>query len=346
LFGARASARASDLSNFFSFQLRCRGITPKPAAAIALHSKPGWNILREMVRAFRLSCRCEMNIKRILLPVDFPNTSLRVVHQAATLAHHFHSEIVMLHVMTAQSHAAGVPEGGQELAGWDLLAEMVRGAEKNQDLSLGPELKGLAIERMLMKGDPARAIVQTAQAVKADLIMMPSHGYMFNQFLLGSVTAKVLHGSECPVWTGAHVEESRAQAFAIRSILCAVDLGPRTRQTFRWAVQFAAEFGARLTLAHVTASVEAWGPGGSYVNPRWKEALVGDASQHLAELQQDMGTKAEVLIGSGDVPKVLSQAAKQTMADLLVTGCYPYSGNLRIHGYAIICALPIPVLSV
>jgi nucleotide-binding universal stress UspA family protein len=287
-----------------------------------------------------------LNIKRILLPVDFPNTSLRVVHQAATLAHHFHSEILMLHVVTAQSQAAGVPESGSELAAGDMLAEIVREAEKNQDHSLGPELEGLAIERMLVKGDPAPAIVQTAQVEEADMIMMPSHGYTFNQFLLGSVTAKVLHGTECPVWTGAHVEESPVQAFAIRNILCAVDLGPRSRQTFSWAVQMAAEFGAHLTLAHVTPSVEAWGPGGSYINPRWKEALVGDAAQRLADLQQNMGTKAEVLIGSGDVPRVLGQAAKQTKADVLVTGCYPYGGNLRIHGYAIICALPIPVLSV
>jgi nucleotide-binding universal stress UspA family protein len=65
-----------------------------------------------------------LNIKKILLPVDFPNTSLEVVHQAATLAHHFHSEIVMLHVVTAQSHAAGVPEDGSEFAAWDVLAEI------------------------------------------------------------------------------------------------------------------------------------------------------------------------------------------------------------------------------
>jgi len=29
-----------------------------------------------------------------------------------------------------------------------------------------------------------------------------------------------------------------------------------------------------------------------------------------------------------------------------LTECYPYGGNLRIHGYAIICAVPIPVVSV
>jgi len=287
-----------------------------------------------------------LSIKKILLPVDFPNASLRVVHQAATLAHHFHSEIVMLHVVTARSHAAGVPADGPEFARWDLLAETLREAQKNLDLTLGSELEGLAIRSVLLKGDPAKAIVQTAQVENAGLIMMPSHGFTFNQFLLGSVTAKVLHGTECPVWTGAHVEESPAQDFAIRNVLCAVDFGPRSHTTVSWAAQMAAEFGAHLTLAHVTASVELWGPGGSYVVPGWKESLVADASRHLADLQQEMSIKADVLIGSGDVPKVLSEAAQQTKADLLVNSCYPYGGNLRIHGYPIICAVAIPVLSV
>src|SRR5580704_19174014 len=287
-----------------------------------------------------------LNIEKILLPVDFPHTSLGVVHQAATLAHHFHSEIVMLHVATVRSHAAGVPEGDAEIGGWDMLAEIIAEAEKNLDQSLSRELDGLAIRRVLAEGDPAQAILQTAQVEKADLIMMPSHGYTFDQFLLGSATAKVLYGTDCPVWTGAHVEESPVREFAIRSVLCAVDLGPRSHKVVSWAAQMAAEFGARLALAHVTTSVERWGPGGTHVNPKFKEALVGDASQHLAELQRDTGIQADVFIGSGDVPQVLSQFAKQTKADLLVTECYPYGGNLRIHGYAIICAVPIPVLNV
>ena len=287
-----------------------------------------------------------LNIKKILLPVDLPVASLGVLHQAATLALHFHSEIVMLHVMTAQSHAAGVPEDSRALADWDLLAAIIRQAQNQQDPSLRPELDGLTIRRKFAEGDVAVAIVQTAQEEKADLIMMPSHSFTFYQFLLGSVTAKVLHGTECPVWTGAHVQESAVQKFAIRNVLGAVEFGPRADITVSWAAQMAAEFGARLTLANVTASVEFWGPGGNYVNEEWKKELVGAASEQLAKLQKDMGTKADVFIGSGDVPKVLSQAAKQTKADLLVTGCYPYAGHLRTHGYGIICAVPIPVLSV
>jgi nucleotide-binding universal stress UspA family protein len=197
-----------------------------------------------------------------------------------------------------------------------------------------------------LRGDPVQAVLRTARAEMADLIMMPSHGYAFNQFLLGSVTAKVLYGTECPVWTGAHVEESIPQEFAIRNVLCAVDLSPRSGEAVSWATQIAAEFSAQLTVAHVTASVETWGPGGNYANPRRKQELVDDAAQQLSRLQKDTAVMSDVFIGSGDVPKVLSQAAKQTKADLLVTECYPYGGNLRINGYGIICTVPIPVLSV
>jgi nucleotide-binding universal stress UspA family protein len=251
-----------------------------------------------------------LNIKKILLPVDFPNTSLRVIHQAATLAHQFRSEIVMLHVLTMLSQAAGVPTDGGKHSGWDLVAEIIREAQKNLDHSLGPALEGIPIERLLVKGDAAEAILETAQQEKADLIMMPSYGYAFDQFLVGSITPKMLNWTDCPVWTDGRIEKLSAQQFTIRNVLCAVDFKPHSHKSLSWAVQIAAKFGARLTIAHVTAGVEFWGPGGSYVNPEWKAALVGDASKHIAELQHDLGISANVYIGSGDVPKVLCQAVE------------------------------------
>lgn len=287
-----------------------------------------------------------LNIDRILLPVDIPMASFDVMNQAATLAHHFKSEIIMLHVVTAESRAAGVPQDSHALASWDLLAAIMREAGNQHDASIGPALEGLSIRCKLGQGDAASAIVQTAEEERADLIMMPSHSFTFYNFLLGSVTAKVLHGTERPVWTGAHTKESPGQKFAIQNVLGAVEFGPRAHVTVSWAAQMAAEFGARLTLANVTASVKFWGPGGQYVNEKWKDELVRDASQQLSKLQQETGVKANVFIGSGDVPKVLSQAAKQTSADLLVTGCYPYGGHLRTHGYGIICAVQIPILNV
>jgi nucleotide-binding universal stress UspA family protein len=287
-----------------------------------------------------------LNIKKILLPVDFPDASLPVIHQAATLARHFHSEIVMLHIVTPRSHAAGVPEDSAGLAGWDLLEEIVKRAKEKKDQTLGPELDGLTIKRVLAKGNTAHAIIQMAFREKADLIMMPSYGFTFDQYLLGSVTPKVLHGNECPLWTCAPAEESPAQDFAIRNVLCAVDFSSHVRKTVSWAKDMAAEFGAPLALAGVTPSVDFWGPGGDYVNPKWKMALVGDAAQRIADVQRDMGIKTGIFIGSGDVPDVLSQAAEQMKADLLVIGARPYGVSLRTHAYAIIRASRIPVLSV
>ena len=287
-----------------------------------------------------------LTLKKILLPVDFPHTSFSVLHQAATLARHFRSELILLHVVTPRARAAGIPSPGREPAGWNLLEEILRRAQENQDQLLALDLAGLAIQSRLVDGDPPQAIMESADRESAGLIMMPSHGFAFDEFLLGSVPAQVLYETNCPVWTGGHVKESPPQKYAIRNVLCAVDFRPHNHKTVSWAVQLASEFRARLTLAHVTPGVESWGPGGNYVNPLWKKELVGDASEHMAALQKEMGTNADVFIGSGNIPKALSHAARQTNADLLVAGFQPYGGYLKTHGYAVIAALPIPVLSI
>jgi nucleotide-binding universal stress UspA family protein len=291
----------------------------------------------------------EMLMNKILLPVDFSNASLTVVHQAAFLARHFHSEIILLHVVTPLSYPSGLLESGDALTARDLHAEIVKRAQKDLDQPLRPELEGLAVKRLLLRGDPAREISQTAREEKVGLIVMSTHGHGASyRFLLGSVAAKVLHDSDCPVWTGGHLESAPVREFAIRSVLCAVDLSGHSRNTVSRAAQIAAEFGARLTLVHVTAGVEMYGPGGSRVVPEWKQELVGYAAKEIAKLQHDVGTKAEVIIDSGDVHKMLNQAAEQTKGDLLVIGHLPPGGHLGANGngYGIIRESRIPVLSV
>jgi nucleotide-binding universal stress UspA family protein len=272
-----------------------------------------------------------------------------VVYQAAYLARHFHSEIILLHVVPPLSYPTGVLESGDELTGRDLHAEIVKRAQKELDQALRPEPDGIVVKRLLLRGDPAREIAQTARDEKVDLIVMSTHGHgMLYRFLLGSVAAKVLHNSDCPVWTTPHVEETPAREFAIHNILCAVDLSPHSRNTVSRAAQMAADFGARLALVHITAGVEMYGPGGSHVVPELKEELVGYAAKEMAKLQQDVGTKAEVIIDSGDVHKLLNRAAEQTKGDLLVIGHMPSGGHLGANGsgYAIIRESHIPVLSV
>jgi nucleotide-binding universal stress UspA family protein len=288
-------------------------------------------------------------MKKILLPVALPSTALSVVHQAAFLARHFECEILLLHVVTSLNYPAGVLESGHGLTEQDLHAAIIKRAQQELDLALRRELDGLAVRRLLLRGDPAREIVRTARDEKVSLIMMSTRGHgAFYRFLLGSVTAKVLHDSDCPVWTDAQWEEAPTREFAIRNVLCAVDLGPHSHNTVSRAAQIAAKFGARLTLVHITPGVEIYGPGGLQVLPEWKEELVGYAAGEIAKLQQDVGTKAEVIIDSGGVHKRLNRAAEQVNGDLLVIGHLPVGGHLGDNhsGYAIVRESHIPVLSV
>jgi nucleotide-binding universal stress UspA family protein len=126
-----------------------------------------------------------------------------------------------------------------------------------------------------------------------------------------------------------------------------VDLGPHSRNTVSHAAQLAADFGARLTLVHVTPAAEAYGPGGYHVVAEWQEALVGYASEGMTRLQQELHTSAEVIIENGKVSERLNFAAEQTKSDLLVLGRKPPGGHLGDNGggYAIIRDARIAVLS-
>ena len=67
---------------------------------------------------------------------------------------------------------------------------------------------------------------------QADLILMPTHGHgPFRRLLLGSVTSKVLHDAECPVWTGVHENKDRpAEPMTLKHVVCAVDLQSAQQQ--------------------------------------------------------------------------------------------------------------------
>jgi nucleotide-binding universal stress UspA family protein len=290
-----------------------------------------------------------LSIQKILVPFVFTDTSRQVARQAAWLARRFHAEIILLHVVTPLSYPASVLESGHEITARDLQAHIVQQAQKDLDEALLPELDGIAVTRMLLRGDPAHEIVKTARDLNVDLIVMSTHGHgVFYRFLLGSVTAKVLHESHCPVWTGAHLEEAPPGEFSIRHVLCSVDLSTRSRHTASLAAELAAAADATLTLVHITDSVEVYGPGGPRVDPAWKEMIVGFAAKEIAKLQQEVGTKAEVIIDSGNVPELLNRAAERTKADLLVVGHSPGRSHLGDNGegYGIIRESHIPVLSV
>jgi nucleotide-binding universal stress UspA family protein len=287
-------------------------------------------------------------LSKILVPVDFSERCLGAARYAEALASHFQSEVSLVHVLEPLRYDFGPLEfSGAALSG--VVASRNAQARQQLETFLAQDLERVRVRRVLLEGDPAQRVVEYAHGEQAGLIAMPTHGYgPFRRFILGSVTAKVLHDADCPVLTGVHMDAAPgSQAIAFRTILCAVDLGSQSRKTLAWASRMASEFGARLVLAHAIPCIEA--RPGEYFDQGLAAEVFKGAREELEKLAEGMHAPAEIVVEGGDPPRVICQAAGANRADLLVIGrgsAAGLFGRLRTNAYAIIRESPCPVVSV
>ena len=290
------------------------------------------------------------HIERILVPVDFSDNSLIAVRDAGALARRFHSEVTLLHVNEfLVFHPLSGPLGYGISSSEAQRNEHVNWRREQLDKFGAAELRDVAVKKIVCSGDPARIIAECARSQSSGLILMPTHGYgPFRRFLLGSVTAKVLHDADCPVWTGAHLAEAPAGSSDIRHVMCAVNFGPRSCHAMRWAADFATELGARLTVIHAVLETPSGLP--DRYAFQWHEEAQWGAEERLRGLLVDAGVAGDPLVVSdGDIAHSVAEAAKEKEAGLLVVGrsCAGSArSRLGSHTYPIICGSPCPVVSI
>ena len=289
-----------------------------------------------------------LNLAKILLPTDFSARSKIAAQEAGLLARRLHSELTLLHVNNGVSPtqvALGARAGSS--ASTAPVDQRTAAAYAELNTFATKELEGIPVKRLMCSGDPAKVIIEYAHAEHLDLIFMPTRGRdLFRQFLLGSVTAKVLHDAECPVWTGAHLEQQAVvDPTKVRHVICAVDFGPQSAKALHWAADFAAEFGAQLTVVHAvfpTVLPERY-------TFQWHEEAHTEARDRLHALLTQAGVRADALVVRGDTPKALRAAVQQKEGTLLVIGRRPVpskQGRLGSDAYGIICHAPCPVVSI
>lgn len=285
---------------------------------------------------------------KILFPIDFSERSISTARYVRTLGCRFRPGITLMHVLPPPAY--GISGLLMAAEAWE---EQQRHAQQDVSEFAARELGPFRVHPMVLEGDPATAIVEKAHSEGADLIVMATHGYgRFRRFILGSVTAKVLHDADCPVWTGAHMPavpavEQASQQAPIRQVVCAVDLSAHSENVLDWAACLARSFDARLFLIHVIPSLTRAEE--DYYQLGWCEDLASGAKGQMDGLQQSIGTKAEQLIVAGDVPHTVCAQAEELGADVLVIGRNSASGllgRLRTNAYAIIRGAQCPVVSV
>jgi nucleotide-binding universal stress UspA family protein len=289
-------------------------------------------------------------LSRILAPVAFSQRCRGATQYAETLACRFHSELILLHVVQPPMGIFTTPEATAYSTIAQLTEERVEQSKIELGTYLGGQCPGILLTQEVVTGDPAREIVCYARDHNVDLIVLATHGYgPFRRFLLGSVTAKVLHDAGCPVWTGPHLEEAPSyETIGFHSIVCAIDLAKGSRAVLEWAGRFAREYGAELAIVHVLPHTLIQS-GGIYFDPDWRNQAAAAARDQIVQLQRETQTPGEVLIEIGDTPVTVSDVAASRKADLLVIGRGRESGligRLRANAYAILRESPCPVATI
>jgi len=130
-----------------------------------------------------------LQFKKILCPVDFDPNSLLALRLASELAQEGKATLPLLHVVAMPpGPEAALPFGKMEATARTKLERLAR-----------QKANGKARYRIeVMMGDPAVEVLQAAKRLRANLIVMATHG---RKGLRRSVAERVIREAPCPVLT-------------------------------------------------------------------------------------------------------------------------------------------------
>jgi universal stress protein A len=137
--------------------------------------------------------------RHVVTAVDLSHESHQVLDVAQAVGERERAEIHVLHVIKPFQHAyAGINPA--------TLSDVGIRFEQEADQQARGELRKIALSRGLSEnnmqvrhGSPAREIQDLLDELRADLLVIGSHGQKGMELLLGSVANAVIHGIQCDV---------------------------------------------------------------------------------------------------------------------------------------------------
>jgi nucleotide-binding universal stress UspA family protein len=138
-------------------------------------------------------------MKTVLAPIDFSPVSRQVIDEAITIARGIDARLVLLHVVQLPAVlGTGVDEKDLPVA---FRLQVESDAVKNLG-SLQRQLRdeGVTAHAVHQVGVPGEQILEQADRLDADYIVIGSHGHgAFYDLIVGSTTSRVVTRAKCPV---------------------------------------------------------------------------------------------------------------------------------------------------
>ena len=147
-----------------------------------------------------------LKIKRIVTPIDFSDNSRLIADSAAFMAGKYEASLYLVFVVQNFEDYSGffVPQMHVP----NLEDELMSGAQERMLQFVEEHKKEFArfgindVSHTVLMGDVAEQIVDYATEIRADMIIMGTHGYKgLEKIMFGSVADKVVRSALCPVTT-------------------------------------------------------------------------------------------------------------------------------------------------
>ena len=309
--------------------------------AVTLGSRPAAR--RISTGAQRISARVKpLQIRNVLVPVDFSVASLEAIEFALPLAKRFGADLHMVHVFEPDyplSSMAALPLVVPELEVGRRVRRHLKDVARKYSIELRRE------NTHALKGRPFEEICRLARDRDIDLIVTSTRGNTgLRHLALGSTAERVVRYSPCPVLVlrpsdkkkklGRNGKMSKAR-LTFDKILVPIDFSECSMGELAYARRIAKQFGSKLVLMHSVA-LQYYITSDEYARydlPLLTQQAEKTARNHMRDLIEKTdweGVKVESSIQIGHAGQQVCARADAEHTDMIVTSTHGTTGFKHI----------------
>ena len=191
------------------------------------------------------------HVEKILVPHDFSESSESALEHAIVMARNFRAEIHLLHVVESFSFTTLISQAFTKSQSEFEAKVEEKAFEKLKEVASAATAKlGRIVHSMMEKGKIFKTIINEAEKLNADIIVLGAHGAGgVQEKLIGSNASKIVMNASCPVLT-VHSGTSHTN---FKNILLPIDNSSVSRQKVRHTTEIARNYRATV---HVVGAID------------------------------------------------------------------------------------------
>jgi len=282
-----------------------------------------------------------LSLKHILVATDFSAISIVALRHALGIAHRYHSNVSLLHVIDPAVYGIAGPDG--------ISAETevaLRDAERIEtSLRSEGSLEGIRLDFAVEVGPAWKTIADEIKVKRPGALVLGTRGRSgLRKLALGSVAESAFREAPCLVLTvGPKALRSKSSGAEAKGFLIPTDLSPESIKALPYGISLARGASSQLTLLHVLNSRVDDGD----QNMETVRAIETRLREFL-RLHQNTETTVRFMMEAGPPAQVILRVAERHHIDLIVMGLRAWSGDgqpMWRNAYTVVTRAPCPVLS-